>query len=173
MKHVHTFHRMILDSSQLFWFSVFLSSFKSTFAIVASVDLIAFKVAWWSEGEACESAPSPRKSFAKITNVLTCILFYVFSIICTFYFWLEGWPRTMHFLITCLLLTSLLHNLNEPSLCCRIKCQNLCQLSKSWLVRAEPELRNDSLLKKWPSVKTLGKNNVIKTFRALLKCFEV
>ncbi len=40
--------------------------------------------------------------------------------------------------------------------------------------RAEPEVRNYVLLKKKTKRENVrGKNDVIKTFRALLKCFEI
>lgn len=79
------------------------------------------KLARWSEGEAGRSGPSPRKSLARITNVHTSIFCFQ-QYVCTFYFWMEGWPRTVHLLITSLPHRHLLH---KPSLCCRVKCQIL------------------------------------------------
>ncbi len=128
----------------------------------------------WSEGGAGRSGPSPRKSLARITNVHTGLFCYQ-QYVCAFYFWMEGWPRTVHLLITSLPHRHLLY---KSTLCCRVKCQILWQLSKSWFVRLRTEQNQRSEIiycwkKKTKRENVRGKNDVIKTFRALLKCFEV
>ncbi len=54
-----------------------------------------------ARGGAGRSGPSSRKSLAGITNVHTGLFCYQ-QYVCAFYFWMEGWPRTVHLLITSL-----------------------------------------------------------------------
>ncbi len=129
------------------------------------------KLTRWSEGGAGRSGP--RKSLAGITNVHTGLFCYQ-QYVCTFYFWMEGWPRTVHLLIS----LPHRHLLYKSTLCCRVKCQILWQLSKSWFVRLRTEQNQRSEImycwkKKTKRENVRGTNDVIKTFRALLKCFEV
>ncbi len=106
-----------------------------------------------------------QERVTRITNVHTGLFCYQ-QYVCAFYFWMEGWPRTVHLLITSLPHRHLLY---KSTLCCRVKCQILWQLSKSWFVRLRTEQNQRSEImycwkKKTKRENVRGKNEKKKGF---------